>query len=86
MKYFECFGGVMRETRDGKWVMRHEAASNAVVATHSASHSSDYAAALKVYGEYVSSDVSTIEHLVTFPSWCEERLNSAKAPKHNHEP
>ena len=40
---------------------------------------SDYAAALKIYGEYVSSGVSTIDHFVTFPSWCEERLNALKA-------
>lgn len=38
---------------------------------------SDYAAALKVYREYTSSGVSTIEHFVTFPSWCEERLHSS---------
>jgi hypothetical protein len=41
------------------------------------SHNSDYAAALKTYREYTSSGVSTIEHFVTFPSWCEERLNSS---------
>jgi len=38
---------------------------------------SDYAAALKIYGEYASSGVSTIDHFVTFPSWCEERLHSS---------
>ena len=38
---------------------------------------SDYAVALKVYHEYTSSGVSTIEHFVTFPSWCEEHLHSS---------
>lgn len=40
------------------------------------STNSDYAVALKVYREYASSGVSTIEHFVTFPSWCKEHLNS----------